>query len=351
MHALAATCALTDAVGSQHYVLQLENLPDARTLVVSVSTGGVKLVHLADDGHLVQGQVAEGFVEPVTDLHARASLGNGDPHQFQCSSTDWFVRTWDTRTGGRPVESYSSQHGRPVYSCDGDATRVLGGVGDEIYLWDRRTRKTVKQFPDTHLMDVVQVRWSGPDAFISASEDGNIAVFDLSQVICEEDSFVGAVSINSTRRMGLFGQDSERLWCASNTETLHWWDWRAACDEAPGSGTGTAEAPNAREDTKAHYLIRCHQDPAGTVVCMAGTADGQMMLYECHDRGDVIHFGSTPLSVMSGGHQGVVRDAMVLPDGTVASGAEDGRLCLWTACDDSAGVSTGKHPRRPYSPY
>jgi WD40 repeat protein len=347
MHALAATCALTDAVGAQHYVMQLESLPGGGTLMASVSTGGMKLVHLAEGGQVVQGQVAEGFVEPVTDLHARASLG--DPHLFQCSSTDGFVRTWDTRAGGHPVESYSSQHGRPVYSCDGDGTRVLGGVGDEIYLWDRRTRKTIKQFPDTHFMDVVQVRWSGPDAFISASEDGNIAVFDLSQVICEEDSFVGAVSINSMRRMGLFGQDNERLWCASNTETLHWWDWRAACDEAPGAGTGAAEAPNAREDTNAHYLIRCHQDRAGMVVCMSGTVDGQMMMYECHDQGGVIHFGSAPLSVLTGGHQGVVRDALVLPDGTVASAAEDGRICLWTACTDLATVSLGKNSR--YSPY
>ncbi len=350
---LAATCALTDAVGAQHYVLQLESLPGARTLpmvVVSVSTGGVKLVQVAEGGQFVQGPIAEGFVERVTDLHARASLA--DPHLFQCSSTDGFVRTWDTRAGGSPVESYSSLHGRPVHSCDGNATRVLGGVGDELYLWDRRTRKTIKRFPDTHFMDIVQVRWCGPDAFISASEDGNIAVFDLSQVVCEEDSFVGAVSINSTRRLGLFGRDNERLWCTSNTETLHWWDWRAACDEASGSGAGAAEAPNARGDLNANYLIRCHQDQAGMMVCVSGTADGQIMIYEGHNQGSVIHFGSTPLSILAGGHQGVVRDAVMLQEGSVMSGAEDGKICLWTATRDHAAGSSAMAGRNPrYSPY
>lgn len=348
-HQLVATCALTDTVGEQHYVLQLESLSDARTLLASVSTGGMKLVHLAEGGQLVQGQVVQGFVERVTDMHAHASLG--DPHLFQCASIDGFVRTWDARTSGGPVESYSSQHGRAVHSCDSDSTRVIGGVGDELYLWDRRTRKTITRFPDTHFMEVVQVRWCGSDTFISASEDGNVAVFDLSQVISEEDSFVGAVSINSLRRMDLFGRENERLWCTSNTETLHWWDWRDACDEASGSGAGTAEALNAREETKAHYLIRCHQDQGGVVVCISGTADGQIMMHECHDQDGVIHFGSTPMSLMAGGHSAVVRDALVLPNGSVVSGAEDGKICLWNTCSDAAAVAKNGVAKTRYSPY
>ena len=36
---------------------------------------------------------------------------------------------------------------------------------------------------------------------------------------------------NSVSRIGLYGSQNEKLWCLSHTETLHLWEWVAACDE------------------------------------------------------------------------------------------------------------------------
>ena len=36
---------------------------------------------------------------------------------------------------------------------------------------------------------------------------------------------------NSVSRVGLYGSHDEKLWCLSYTETLHLWEWVAACDE------------------------------------------------------------------------------------------------------------------------
>ena len=36
---------------------------------------------------------------------------------------------------------------------------------------------------------------------------------------------------NSVSRIGLYGTQLEKLWCLSHTETLHLWEWVAACDE------------------------------------------------------------------------------------------------------------------------
>lgn len=132
----------------------------------------------------------------ITDIHSSSSLG--DPNMFQTSSDDGFVRTWDLRTQNS-VESYASQHEKPIYSCHCNGTHVAGGVGEDLVLWDRRTRKTAALFKDTHALDVVQLRFDEVQAnfLISASEDGNMAVFDLSVAIDEEDSFIGAVSINT----------------------------------------------------------------------------------------------------------------------------------------------------------
>ena len=35
----------------------------------------------------------------------------------------------------------------------------------------------------------------------------------------------------SVSRIGFYGSRSEKLWCLSHTETLHLWEWEAACDE------------------------------------------------------------------------------------------------------------------------
>ena len=40
----------------------------------------------------------------------------------------------------------------------------------------------------------------------------------------------------SVSRIGLYGDQSEKLWCLSHTETLHLWEWLAACDEESTGG-------------------------------------------------------------------------------------------------------------------
>lgn len=42
---------------------------------------------------------------------------------------------------------------------------------------------------------------------------------------------------NSVSSMGFYGPQRDKLWCLCHTETLHLWEWAAACDE---ESTGTA---------------------------------------------------------------------------------------------------------------
>jgi len=299
----------------------------------------------------------------VTDIHSSSLLG--DPNVFQTSSADGFVRTWDLRTQNS-VESFASQHEKPIYSCHCNGTHVAGGVGEDLVLWDRRTRKTAAMFKDTHALDIVQLQFDElqPNFLVSASEDGNMAVFDLSAAMDEEDSFIGAVSINtSVSKMGLFGSQNERLWCSTGTESLHWWDWKAFCDPMSSSGAGvTSESFNARETMRigeqgSDYIIRCYFDrQQSSMYCVSGDIRGSIGIYPCHDSQGEILFGAHPSEVLQGGHTDIVRDAMVISQGStlashgLISGGEDGRLCLWTTNDASS--SGPKHAKsRTFSPY
>ena len=41
----------------------------------------------------------------------------------------------------------------------------------------------------------------------------------------------------SVAKLGFYGQQGEKLWARSGVETLHLWEWQAACnDEAAGAG-------------------------------------------------------------------------------------------------------------------
>ena len=43
----------------------------------------------------------------------------------------------------------------------------------------------------------------------------------------------------SVAKLGFYGQQGEKLWARSGVETLHLWEWQAACnDEAAGVGGG-----------------------------------------------------------------------------------------------------------------
>ena len=288
----------------------------------------------------------------------------GYPHLFQTSSADGFVRTWDLRTQ-KAVESFASQNQRPIYSCSCDGTRVAGGAEEQLVLWDRRTRKTMAVFRDTHALDIVQLHFNHKhkDFLVSASEDGNLAVFDFSSVIDEEDSFVGALSINtSVARLGFFGTDDENLWCSSGTESLHWWGWKESCDPTISDTAGvTAESTTARDLLRigtdpSDYIIRCYYDDSeSTMYCISGSKEGAVAVYPCHAFQTSIVFGSHPAEVLlpgAKGHKDVVRDAIVIPHPSghaLVSGGEDGRLCLWTANARANAIPDASSEERPAS--
>ena len=395
---LASTLPLTDRVGERHYVLQLCSVSDQSNIfVASLSTGGFRLVQLGYVTLFCLGRVCVGSswidgvllacresgirflsngavctdVEQITDIGASPLLG--DPNVFQTSSTDGFVRSWDLRER-KSVESYSSQFSKPIYSCSSNATLVVGGVGEDLVLWDRRTRKTAATFGDTHAMDIVQTHFNPwyPSALVSGSEDGNISVFDLSAGIHEEDSFVGALAVGtSVSRMGFFGPDLSNLWSTTGTESIHLWNWKDNCDPNSPVGAGvTAEALMPREFLKvghdpSDYIIKCFYDASEeSMFAISGNISGTLVIYSCHAEDGNIVFGAHPTQVLTGGHKDIVRDVLVLPNGSTAatgasssnfvlSGGEDGNLCLWTDGDtgERPGKSSKHHHGKPYSPY
>jgi WD40 repeat protein len=251
---------------------------------------------------------------------------------------------------------------------------VAAGVGEQLVLWDRRTRKIISSFEDTHAQDIIQMKFnpSFPNALISGSEDGSLAVFDVSQVIDEEDSFVGAVSINtSISKIGFYGNDKSSLWCTSGTESVHWWDWKQSCNPESIGGAGvTAEALEPRQrllvgSRPSDYLISCHySNIEDSLFTLVGDIHGSVAVYTSFNPQGTsqVAFSSQPLHLLTGGHKDIVRAVVPCTDSMqfqndierspiLLSGGEDGRICLWGPLQCEWSETQEHHRQNRASPY
>lgn len=302
----------------------------------------------------------------VTDAQANAS---GQPWLLQTSSTDGHVILWDLRTHDSAGQFSLGSH-MPVGSCTFNNTSAAAGVGERVVLWDWRNAKhPTAVFEDTHAQDVVQIRFNPalPSALVSGSEDGNLAVFDISAVVDEVDSFVGALNLNTAvSKFGFYGKDNAQLWCTSGTETLHWWDWKGSCDPESTTGAGVmAESQSARQhiligSEPSDYLISCHyRSSTDSMLVLAGDIQGSVVAYPCFANNKVIEFATTPDMTMTGGHVDIVRTSLVPSSASAGdevplmlTGGEDGRVCLWTCAPNEAGQKTnGSTGYKRASPY
>lgn len=84
---------------------------------------------------------------------------------------------------------------------------------------------------------------------ITASQDGLVAVHDVSAGLNQDDGFVAALNVGtSVEQLGLYGSEGQHMWCRTGTETVQLWDWIAASvEEVAGGDTAVADLTEARE--------------------------------------------------------------------------------------------------------
>jgi hypothetical protein len=337
------------------YVFQLAHSPATGLVAATLSSRRVKLYALADGALRFAAELA-GHAGRVTDAHFDLP---GEPHLLLTSGADGAVRGWDVRAGGAPVEEYRAGPGAEALCCHSNGALVAAGAGDAVLFWDRRTHRAAAAFADTHARDVTQVRFhpSAPARLVTASDDGMVCVFDAGGALDEEEGFAAGVNVDTgVARLGFYGPAGERLWLASTTESLHLWEWAAACEDGAEGGAGPlGEALEARAALAAaaagtplgggvDYLVGCEWDAAAQrLLLAAGTSVGAAALFpvaEPRALGRALVFGP-PAALLLGEHDDVVR-AVVRPGGAgplLLSGGEDARICVWSA--EGAGAGAG----------
>lgn len=325
----------------QCYVLHLAHCAATGSVAAALSNQQIKLYALKNGGLQYAGDLP-GHTGRITS--AQCPLAD-EPHMLQTSSADGTVREWDLRIG-QAVRVYTAGN-QEIACCSTNGSLVAAGARDNVLFWDRGSGKPAGSFTDTHFQDVTQVAFhpTTRTALISASEDGLIAVFDAAGGLDEDEGFRAALNIDTAvANMGFYGPGGDKLWCCSGTETLHLWEWAAACDDESDGGNGPfGQSLDAREklqlgDQPSDYLVGCHYDPTNDqLVVAAGSTSGTVALFpvEQPSRGAVapdLRFGG-PSAVLNGAHKDIVRSLIWLGGSAPlwVTGGEDARLCVWSS--------------------
>lgn len=344
-----------------------------------------------------------GFGARITSLLFPSSLQQGEEPLLYTSCEDGIVRSWDTRSK-KLAEEFPAPPRSIIHCCDTNGTLIAAGAGDNLLFWDRKTRQPLTSFKDTHAQDITACRFAplNPNILISGSEDGLLAAFDLSAGLDEDEGFQAALNIdNAVSQIGFYGKAYEKLWCTSGTETLHLWEWGAACDEEMEGGVGAlAHFHDARQQLKltppppppaattitndddddvfgvvngCDYLIGCEYIPEDDALLVAagnngGTAALFPVHHHHHHHGGGPSLGREAAEVRllggggGGGHVETVRSLILCGEeegkrGVCITGGEDARVCMWsTTSSSSLGCSLkAEHHRHGYvkkaSPY
>ena len=179
---------------------------------------------------------------------------------------------------------------------------------------------------------------------ISASTDGLIAVHDLSRGLKDDDdNFAAALNVGtSVEEVGLYGEEGEKLWIRTGTESLLLWEWRLAASNAQeGGDEAFASWPEARATAieaaagspagsalvEVDYLVGCHYDRgARSLSLMAGTNAGAVGFFPLHEQRQGGAAASSPLSgavmaspvmLVQGAHSDVIRSVRCFGSGQV----------------------------------
>jgi WD40 repeat protein len=233
----------------------------------------------------------------------------------------------------------------------------------------------MSSFTDTHFQDVTQVKFHPVtrSAFISGSEDGLITVFDTSGGLDEDEGFRAALNIDTAvAKIGFYGNSNgDKLWCCSGTETLHLWEWAAACDDESQGGNGplgqsldvrtkliglhqsgdgnqgaggSKHSGELEQTNLADYLIQCEYDSnTGELALLAGKNTGSAALFPVvqppNGATDVNLEFRPAVAALEGVHTDIVRSlAWVNGSGPLwVSGGEDARLCVWSSVPGAVG--------------
>ncbi|OZJ06162.1 hypothetical protein BZG36_01048 [Bifiguratus adelaidae] len=263
-----------------------------------------------------------------------SSIRIRNDHILISSSHDGSVVGHDLRAGYSPV--FGMNAGMPVLSFDINCNDTLFCAGTELHnhdsnllFWDPRNPSSlIGKFSESHSDDITQVQFHpyAPSKFLSGSTDGLVCMYDI-KVFDEDEEMTGVVnSGSSVSKTGWFGPAAEYVYCLTHIETFS----LSIADAAEDASNllhdfGDIRALSNPGLLQVDYAIDCHYDESTQRLFLTtGSHSGDLSL---------LHVNLKSLQLCQNiqqAHSEVIRAChWEIPNHTLLTGGEDGKLCLW----------------------
>ncbi|KAJ1827282.1 hypothetical protein LPJ56_001742, partial [Coemansia sp. RSA 2599] len=307
------------------------------------ASGSNCTVKFYDHGTLQEKSKIAYHSDQITQIRAREN-------SLQSCSLDGQIAIWDLRQSLAAPPALSFRSKDPALSFDissDDRLLVSGSRLDEDYhvarmhFWDVRAggSQPMHTFENSHSDDITQIEFNKHKGsqMLSASTDGLLCTYNAGETDEDEALLFVANTGASIAHCGYFGPESQFIYAQSDMETLQLWtdDASLLADFGDVRAIGESGIP-------VDYMAAFQYCPSEQRLYMAaGTNGGDLHLF---------HVGAGSLEhvqTLSAGHAGIVRGfTWNLNGGWAVSGAEDGRLSLWTCQEppkpaQSAGARSG----------
>ncbi|XP_031486127.1 WD repeat-containing protein GTS1 isoform X2 [Nymphaea colorata] len=330
----------------EDYVFQIASSQEIPAMAVSLSTNIIKLYSPET------GQYLGDCKGHSNTIHEISFSVPSSPYILHSCSSDGTIRGWDTRIF-KQVSLLRGASSQEIFSFSFEQSSgnlLAAGCNSQILFWDWRNSKALACLEDSHVDDVIQVKFvpEHKNRLISASVDGLLCIFDTEGDINDENQLDSVMNVGtSIAKVGLFGDRSRKLWCLTHIETLSVWDWEDSLKEVDFQDARTL-ASDSWNLGHVDYFVDCHYNGADDKLwVIGGTNDGTLGYFPVNYKNPKAI--CSPDAVLEGGHSAVVRT--ILPSsavhmGSVGSfgsifgwtGGEDGRLCCWLS-DESAQIN------------
>lgn len=301
--------------------------PDTVELIASAdSTNGICLFarHTLEFGGRISGH-HEGTI-------SRIAFATHSPSVLWSSSYDGSIRCWDLRT---QALAHSFHAGNPVESFDigGTDNMVLAaGVKENILFWDLRkaspgkSQQAILTFSESHNEEITHIMFHpyAQNRLFSSSTDGLVCMFDTTT--SDEDEALLSVTPTDkpVEALGFFGKNGAFLYVVSSDQTM------ALYNIEQNDELGKLE--DVRQAlagvTPIDYVVDCQYDPASDSLFMVtgtfATQSGNVDILRVETS------GIKPVYRLHGAHSAMVRCFdWDVQSGSMVTGGEDSRLCLW----------------------
>lgn len=303
-------------IGENVYVYDIASSSSNEDIAASLSNHTLCLL---DANYFAE----KGRLQPHKGTISCIEYSPSNPHLLSTASIDRTVAVWDTRQENATITFTFAEEALAVTSSLKD-TLLATACGTAIYFHDMRSNKApLGSYSDCHtdLITSLHFNRTKPSVLMSAGEDGLVCMFDTA-VTSEKEAVTSILNVDCPlRRVGYFGQNDEGIFCLTNTETCSFWHYPSA--------QRMGNFGSVRTDIEVDYLVNCvHSRESDDVFLLSGRYSGEIAVSLVEPQGIV------PITTLRGGHEDVVRCACTIAGGPgerIATGGEDGVLCLWDA--------------------